>query len=137
MRQRKMVVGLLMIAAMSIGLVPATGQAAPWACVAVWNPVVAECTAEASTSGGVLYFGTVRVYVDPPGPAGEFKKYENNRPDCYHLSTLHDRDAFGIPGYPGIPAPLGCQRMDGVGPGKVRLVATGPGAWAAVGSRGE
>jgi hypothetical protein len=124
MRQRKVVIGLLVVAALSLGLVPSVGNAGPekaWACAAVWNPVPGgnQCTTTSTIKGGGLYYGTVDVYVN------NVKVWFNNSPSCYHFSTL-----------PLPPGP-GCKELKDIGPGTVKAVATGSGSFVVVGSRGD
>lgn len=123
MRQRKVVVGLLVLAALGLGLVPAIGTAGPekaWLCVAVGNPVKNDCTATALVKGGGLYSGTFKVYLNnSPTPV-----FTQNAPGCYHFSTVP------------VPSPTGCKVLENIGPGSVRVVAD-PGAVVVLGSRGD
>lgn len=120
MRQRKALVGLLVVAALSLGLVPGTASADPWACAAAWTPAGATntCTVVSTVTGGALYRGAVKIYVN------NVLKFQSNSPDCYHLSTL-----------PVPPGP-GCAEAKNIGPGNVRAESLSPGGFVIVGSRG-
>jgi hypothetical protein len=126
MRQRKIVIGLLVLAALSLGLMPVSSTAGPetaWACAAVYTTVQNECTVTGptgATPGGALYHGAVRIYVN------NVLKFQQGNPDCYHLSTLP------------VPPGAGCPEAKELGgAGKlVRAVADSPGAIVIVGSRG-
>jgi hypothetical protein len=124
MRQRKVVIGLLVVAALSFGLVPVAGNAGPekaWACVIVGNPVMSQCTATATVTGGGLYYGTFKVYLNNnPTPV-----FTQNTAGCYHFSTV-----------PLLPSGTGCKVLEGIGPGAVRVVAD-PGSVVVLGSRGD
>lgn len=125
MRQRRAMIGLLVFAALTLGLVPGGSSAGPesaWACAAA-NPVASECTVTGpagATAGGALYNGRVRVFVN------NVKVFENLNPGCFHLSTLQ------------VANPLNCPAANDIGgAGKVvKGVALDAGGFIIVGSRG-